>query len=139
MALNKCIKCFCKEYPVFLSVCLFSLLCFVLLFLGRQKQKAFILIHSHFKIIARALLPVCIYLALKTTHHTAIDRRREKRSFLATFTLLRERTNAFGALVFLFLSRSVDNQHPSAVKKEAARISNKKSPPRKTTPFFLLC
>jgi len=53
---------------------------------------------------------VFIYLALKTTHHTAID-RREKRSFLATFTLLRERTNAFGALVFLFLSRSVDNTH----------------------------
>jgi hypothetical protein len=59
---------------------------------------------------ARALLPVFIYLALKTTHHTAID-RREKRNFLATFTLLRERTNAFSALVFLFLSRSVDNTH----------------------------
>lgn len=82
----------------------------MLLFLGRQKQKAFILIHSHFKIIARALLPVFIYLALKTTHHTAID-RREKRSFLATFTRAFERTNAFGALVFLFLSRSVDNTH----------------------------
>ena len=80
---------------------------FVLLFWGVD-------IHSYFKIIARALLPVCIYLALKTTHHTATD-RREKRSFLAidktTFTLLRERTNAFGALVFLFLSGSVDNTH----------------------------
>lgn len=84
---------------------------------------------------ARALLPVFIYLALKTTHHTAID-LREKRSFLATFTLLRERTNAFGALVFLFLSRSVDNQHPSAVKKEAAHISNKKSPPPQNDTLF---
>ena len=84
---------------------------FVLLFLGRQKQKAFILIHSHFKIIARALLPVCIYLALKTTHHTKAIDGREKRSFLATFTRAFERTNAFGALVFLFLSRSVDNTH----------------------------
>jgi hypothetical protein len=60
---------------------------------------------------ARALLPVCIYLALKTTHHTKAIDRREKRSFLATFTRAFERTNAFGALVFLFLSRSVDNTH----------------------------
>ena len=92
----------------FISVCGFC----VLLFLGRQKHTRSFhsFIHSHFKIIARALLPVCIYLALKTTHHTAID-RREKRSFLATFTRAFERTNAFGALVFLFLSRSVDNTH----------------------------
>ena len=115
-------------------------LCFF--FWGSTKtQKAFILIHSSFKIIARALLPVCIYLALKTTHHTATD-RREKRSFLAidktTFTRAREQTLL--ARLFFFFSLVLWTT-PIGIKKGGRAHFHpiKRAPPRKTTPFFLLC
>ena len=111
-------------------------LCFF--FWGSTKtQKAFILIHSYFKIIARALLPVCIYLALKTTHHSDRPTREEELScHRQNHFYPRERTNAFGALVFLFLSRSVDNTHRYKKRRPRAFPSNKKSPPPQNDTLF---
>ena len=87
--------------------------------------------HRSFKIIARALLPAFIYLALKTTHHTADARRG------AFLPLSPAREQTLLARLFFFFSLVLwATPIPSAVKKEAARNSNKKSPPPQNDTLF---
>ena len=129
MALNKCIKCFCKEYPVFLSVCAS--------FFGSTKTESF---HSYSLALQnnRARAFACVYLPRIENNTSHSDRPTREEEFSCHFYPFARENKRFWRACFSF-SLSFCGQHPSAVKKEAARISNKKSPPRKTTPFFLLC
>ena len=108
---------------------------FVLLFLGRQKQKAFILIHSHFKIIARALFFACVYLPRIENNTSHSDRPTREEELSCHFYPFARENKRFWRACFSF-SLSFCGQHPSAVKKEAARISNKKSPPPQNDTLF---
>ena len=120
-----------RNIRFFISVLFF----FASFFESTKTHKKLSLVHSLVLQNNRARAFACVHLPRIENNTSHSDRpTREEELSLPLLPSLRERTNAFGALVFLSLSFC--GQHPSAVKKEAARTSNKKSPPRKTTPFF---
>jgi hypothetical protein len=98
-----------RNIRFFISVCGFCAS-----FFGSTKtHKKLSLIHSLALQNNRARAFACVYLPRieNNTSHKSDRPTREEELSCHFYPLLRERTNAFGALVFLFLSRSVDNTH----------------------------
>lgn len=105
-------------------------------FWGTKTRDAFI--HSLVLQNNRARAFACVHLPRIENNTSHSDRPTREEELSCHFYPFARENKRFWRACFSF-SLSFCGQHPSAVKKEAARISNKKSPPRKTTLFFLLC
>ena len=105
--------------------------------LGSTKtHKKLSLIHSLVLQNDRARAFACVYLPRieNNTSHKSDRPTREEKLSCHFYPFARE-NKRFWRACFSF-SLSFCGQHPSAVKKEAARISNKKSPPPQNDTLF---